>query len=124
MSVNELPPSAPEYSQTENLYPLLPTSPDAFRLRLHRTDESARLAISAKWQKNIKKNVTITRPSAIGLGAVTAALSSAGIATAVTGIGAFASVPIGGVAAITGISSSLLTGLRKKNKNTTQADQT
>ena len=44
----------------------------------------------------------------------TAALSSAGIATAVTVIGAFASVPIGGVAAITGISSTLLTGFSKK----------
>ena len=33
MSVDVPPPSAPEYSQTENLYPLLPTSPDAFRLQ-------------------------------------------------------------------------------------------
>ena len=57
--------------------------------------------------KKYKKTFTITHLSAIALGAVTAALSSAGIATAVTGIGAFASVPIGGVAAITGISSSL-----------------
>ena len=45
---------------------------------------------------------------------MTAALSLAGIATAVTGIGAFASVPIGGVAAITGVSATLLTGFSKK----------
>ena len=43
---------------------------------------------------------------------MTAALSSAGIATAVTGMGAFTSVPIGAVAAITGVCSAI------------QADQT
>ena len=53
---------------------------------------------------------------------MTAALSSARIATAVTGMGAFASVPIGAVAAITGVSSTILTGFSKKN--TIQADQT
>ena len=106
MSVDELPPSAPEYSQTENLYPLLPTSPDALEREVSQV------------AKKYKKTFTITHLSAIALGAVTAALSSAGIATAVTGIGAFASVPIGGVAAITGISSSLLTGLSKKKYNT------
>ena len=89
---------------------------------MYRTNWSARLATTAKWQKKYKKAFTIAYASAIGLGAVTAALSSAGIATAVTGIGAFASVPIGGVAAITGVSSTLLTGFSKKN--TTQADQT
>ena len=61
-----------------------------------------------------KKAFAIAHASAIGLGTLTAAFSSAGIATAVTGIGAFASVPIGGVAAITGISSALLTGFSKK----------
>ena len=45
---------------------------------------------------------------------MTAALSSASIATAVTGIGAFASLPIGAVAAITGVSSTILTGFSKK----------
>ena len=33
MSVDVLPPSALEYRQAENFYPLLPTSPDAFRLQ-------------------------------------------------------------------------------------------
>ena len=61
-----------------------------------------------------KKTYTIAHASAFGLGPVTAALSSAGIATAVTGIGAFASVPLGAVAAIAGVSSTLLTGFSKK----------
>ena len=33
MSVDVLPPSAPEYGQTENLDPVLPTSPDTFRVQ-------------------------------------------------------------------------------------------
>ena len=65
-------------------------------------------------KKYKKKTFTIAHASAIGLGALTAALSSAGIATAVTGIGAFTIVLIGGVAAITGLSSTLLTGFSKK----------
>ena len=60
--------------------------------------------------KKYKKTYTIAHASAFGLGAVTAALSLAGIATAVTGIGAFASVSLGAVAAIGGVSSTLLTG--------------
>ena len=105
-----LPPLAPEYSHTENLYPSLPTSPDAFQLQKisdvqneleHEADHYRQVA------KKYKKTYTITHASAFGLGAVTAALSSAGIATAVTSIGAFASVPLGAVAAIAGISSTL-----------------
>ena len=33
MSVDMLPPSAQEYSHTENLFPVLPTSPDTFLLQ-------------------------------------------------------------------------------------------
>ena len=78
------------------------------------TNWSARLITTAKWQKNIKKPLPLPTLQHIGLGALIAALCSAGIATAVTGIGAFAGVPIGGVAATTGISSTLLTGFSKK----------
>ena len=56
----------------------------------------------------------MTFASAIGLGSLSALLFSAGIATAASGIGAFASVPIGGVAALTGISSTGLTAFSKK----------
>ena len=45
---------------------------------------------------------------------MTAALSLAGTATAVTGIGALASVLLGAVAAIAGVSSMLLTEFSKK----------
>ena len=80
MSVNVLPPSAPEYRHTENLYPSLPTPPDAFRLQnisdaqkeLEReTDHYRQVA------KKYKKTLTIAHASAIGLGALTAALSLA-----------------------------------------------
>ena len=116
MSVDVLPPSAPEYSNTETLYPSLPTfptSPDAFRLQKisNIQNELEREAYHYRQvAKKYKKTYTIAHASAFGLGAVTAALSLAGIATAVTGIGAFASVSLGAVAAIGGVSSTLLTG--------------
>ena len=117
MSVDVLSPSAPEYSHTENLYPSLPTSPDAFRLQKI-SDVQNELEREADHYRQVakkyKKIFTISHTSEISLGTVTAALSAAGIATAVTGLGAFASVPIGVVAAITGISSTLLTGFGKK----------
>ena len=117
MSVDVLSPSAPEYSHTENLYPSLPTSPDAFRLQKI-SDVQNELEREADHYRQVakkyKKIFTISHASEISLGTVTAALSAAGIATAVTGLGAFASVPIGVVAAITGISSTLLTGFGKK----------
>ena len=65
-------------------------------------------------KKKYKKAFTNTYGSAIGLGALTAFLSSAGIATAVSGIGASVGIPIGGVAALTGLSSSGLTTFSKK----------
>ena len=117
MSVKVLPPSAPEYSHTENLYPSLPSSPDAFRLQ-NISDVQKEFEREADHYRQVakkyKKAFSIAHALAIGLGAWTAALISAGIATAVTGIGAFASVPFEGVAAITGISFTLLTGFSKK----------
>ena len=125
MLVDVLPASAPEYGQTENVNPVLPASPDSFHLQKI-SDVQNELEREADHYRQVakkyKKTFTIAHASAIGLGAVTAALSSAGIATAVTGIGAFAGVPVGAVAAITGVSSTLSTGFSKKN--TTQADQT
>ena len=91
-----------------------PSPSDSKKYLMYRTNWSARLITTAKWQKKYKKAFTIAHTSALGLGAVTATLCSAGIATAVTDIGAFASAPIGGVAAITGISSMLLTAFSKK----------
>ena len=48
------------------------------------------------------------------MGALTAFLSSAGIATAVSGISASVGIPVGGVAALTGLSSTGLTAFSKK----------
>ena len=84
---------------------------------MYSTNWIARLITTAKWQKKkyIYKNLYHYPHRCNWFGCCApAALSLAGIATAVTGIGAFASVPIGGVAAIIGISSTLLTGFIKK----------
>ena len=116
MSVDVLPPLAPEYGQTENLYPVLPTSPDT--LRLQKISDVQEREADHYRQVAKKKKSLYHYPRFINwFGAVTAALSSAGIATAVTGIGAFTSVPIGAVAAITGVSSTILTGSSKKLQN-------
>ena len=52
-----------------------------------------------------KKAHSVVHSFAVCLGALAAALSSAGLATALTGIGVIASVPLASVAAISGFSS-------------------
>ena len=64
--------------------------------------------------KKYKKAFTVAHGSAIGLGALTAFLSAAGIATAVSGIGASVGIPTGGVAALTSVSFTGLTAFSKK----------
>ena len=129
MSVDVLPPSAPEYSHTGNLYPslpalpFLPTSPDAFRLQKTPDvqNELEREADHYRQVANIYIYIYIYiyhcphRSNWFGCYDCCAFFSW--IATAKTGIGAFASVSIGGVAGITGISSTLLTGFNKKRQH-------
>ena len=64
--------------------------------------------------KKYKRPFTIAHGSAIGLGGLTAFLSSAGIAAVVSGTGASVGIPIGGVAGLTGLSSTGLTAFSKK----------
>ena len=113
--VNVLPPTAPQYSETEKLYPLL-TAPN-FRLQKISDVQKELEAEAAHYRqvaKKYKKTFTIAHGSAIGLGGLAAFLSSAGIATAVSGIGTSVGIPIGGVVALTGLSSTGLTAFSKK----------
>ena len=70
MSVDVLPPLAPEYGQTENLYPVLPTSPDTLRLQKI-SDVQNELEREADHYRQVakknKKAFTITHASSIGL---------------------------------------------------------
>ena len=63
MSVDVLPPSAPEYSKTENLYPSLftSTSPDAFRLQKI-SDVQNELEREADHYRQVAKNINKPTP--------------------------------------------------------------
>ena len=110
-SLNVLP-SAPQYGETEKLYPVLPAqTANNFRLQKISDIQKELEAETAHYRqvaKNYKRAFTIAHGSAIGLGALTAFLSS------VSGIGASVGIPIGGVAALIGLSSTGLTGFSKK----------
>ena len=118
MSAANMLPSAPQFSEREKFYPVLPApADDNFRLQKISDVQKKLEAEAAHYRrvaKKYKKAFTIAHGSAIGLGSLTALLSSAGTATSVSGIGAFASIPIGGVAALIGISSTGLTAFSRK----------
>ena len=108
-------PTAPQYGETEKLYPDLPAS--NFRLQKISDVQKELEAKAAHYHqvtKKYKRAFTIAHGSAIRLGSLTAFLSSAGIATAVSGIGASVGIPIGGVAALTGLCSTGLTAFSKR----------
>ena len=118
-SVNVLPPSAPEYSHTIPLYPALPeASAQDFRLKkisdlqkeLENEADHYRLVA-----KKYKRTHSIVHGTAVGLGLLAAGLSSAGVATALTGVGIVVTPALGGIAALTGFSTAVgLTAVSKR----------
>jgi len=64
--------------------------------------------------KKYKKARKAIHYSAVGLGAVAAALSSGAIAASLTGVGVIIGAPVAGFAASTGAASTSLTVLNKK----------
>ena len=64
--------------------------------------------------KKYKKAQKAVHYSAVGLGAVAAALSSGAIAASLTGVGVIVGAPVAGFAASTGFASTSLTVLNKK----------
>ena len=100
-------PSAPEYAETEQqLYPIneiTQINAEDFRLKKisdlqtelnNETDHYLQVA------KNCKRTNSITHISAVGLGSLSAGLSSATLATALTGFGIVASPALAGVAIV------------------------
>jgi len=112
-SVNVLPSAPP----AETLYPELAEPSDNFRLteisRIEKeiSNEVEHYRLVLKKYKKARKAVHY---SAIGLGAVSAALSSGAIAASLTGVGIVVGAPLAGVAASTGFASTSLTVLKKK----------
>ena len=120
MSSNVLP-SAPAYEQTETqttLYPALPTQPDNyFRMQKanevlkYLSDEVSHYRLVAKKYKRTK---TIISYASFSAGGISGFLSAGSIAAAFTVIGAPATIPIGCVASLFGLTAAGLTGFYKK----------
>ena len=116
MSSNVLP-SAPDYEETETqtLYPVLPTQPDDnFRMQKanevlkYLSDEVSHYRLVAKKYKRTK---TIFNYASFSAGGISGFLSAGGVAAAFTVIGAPAAIPIG---SFFGLTTAGLTGFFKK----------
>ena len=109
-------PTAPP---VEGLYPDLPTDLTAATFRLTEisriekeiSDQVEHYRLVLKKYKKARKAVHY---SAVGLGAVSAGLSSGAIAASLTGVGVIIGAPVAGFAAFSGFSSTGLTVLSKK----------
>ena len=120
MSSNVLP-SAPDYyeeTETQTLYPVLPTQPDNnFRMQKanevlkYLSDEVSHYRLVAKKYKRTK---TIINYASFSFGGISGFLSAGGVAAAFTVIGAPAAIPIGCVASFFGLTAAGLTGFYKK----------
>ena len=120
MASNVLP-TAPAYEQTETqttLYPILPTQPDNnFRMQKanevlkYLSDEVSHYRLVAKKYKRTK---TIINYASFSAGGISGFLSAGSVAAAFTVIGAPATIPIGCVASLFGLTAAGLTGFYKK----------
>ena len=120
MASNVLP-TAPAYEQTETqttLYPVLQTQPDNnFRMQKanevfkYLSDETSHYRLVAKKYKRTK---TIINYASFSAGGISGFLSAGSVAAAFTVIGAPATIPIGCVASLFGLTAAGLTGFYKK----------
>ena len=113
-------PSAPEYrhsdTQMQTFYPVL--ADDNSNVRLNRiSDIEKEIENEANHYRQVtqkyRKAYLCVHWSAVSLGVATAAHSSTVIATLASGFAAPASISLGGVAALTGVSSTGLTAFGK-----------
>ncbi|KAJ7390884.1 hypothetical protein OS493_021781 [Desmophyllum pertusum] len=141
MSSANVLPSAPAFdeSETQILYPQLPSQPDNLRhstpvQKLGSTQlypslaENFRLTEISVIEKKIadeaehyrlvlkkyKKARKVIHYSVVSLGAVSAFLSSGAVATSLTGVGIVAGAPMAGIAALSGFASTGLSAINKK----------
>ena len=124
MSAANFLPSAPQ-REDERLYPPLPEE----NIEMSRDDQNFRLTEISKIEKEIsvevehyrlvlkkyKKVREMIHYSVVCLGAVTAALSSAAVATSLTGVGIVIVAPVAAVAAVSGAASTGLSVINKKS---------
>ena len=123
-------PLAPEY--TEQLYPMqeiTQINAEDFRLKkisdlqTELSNEADHYRQVAK-KKKYKRTHTLTHISAVGLGSLSAGLSSATLATALTGFGIVASPALAGVATVFGLLSAGFTVVSKRlERNVTKHEK-
>jgi len=118
-SANLLPPSAPPAENERRIYPSLPETTNAENFRLTEISKIEK-EISAKVKhyrlvlKKYKKARKAIHYSVVGLGAITAALSSGAVATSLTGVGIVIGPPVAAIAALSGAVSTGLSVVNKK----------
>ena len=121
MASNVLP-TAPAYEQTETqttLYPNLPTNQPDNNFRMQKANEvlkylSDEVSHYRLVAKKYKRTKTIINYAGFSAGGISGFLSAGGVAAAFTVIGAPASIPIGCVASLFGLTAAGLTGFYKK----------
>jgi len=116
-SVNLLP-SAPPAEIERRIYPNLPETTNAENIRLTEISKIEKeISVEVEHYRLVLKKYKKARKaihySVVGLGAVTAALSSGAVATSLTGVGIVIGAP---VAAIDALSGAVSTGLSVFNK--------
>ena len=121
MSSANVLPSAPSYRETETqttLYPVLQTQPDNnFRMQKanevlkYLSDEVSHYRLVAK---KYERTRTIINYASFSAGGISGFLSAGSVAAAFTVIGAPATIPIGCVASVFGLTAAGLTGFHKK----------
>ena len=119
MSSANVLPSAPEYA--EQLYPtheIAQINAEDFRLKktylIFKQSYPMKPTTTGRSQKKYKRTHSITHLSAVGLGSLSARLSSATLATALTGFGIVASPTLAGVATVFGLLSAGFTVMSKR----------
>ena len=122
MSSANVLPSAPPAEIERRIYPSLPetTKTENFRLTEISKIEKEISVVVEHYRlvlKKYKKARKVIHYSVVGLGAVTAALSSGAVATSLTAVGIVIGVPIAAIAASTGLSVVKKKLERKVNKH-------
>ena len=117
-NIGDTPSEEPVETQPyQHLYPVLNSEQETFRMnKIAEIDKQ--LADGALHYHHVatkyKRAQTVAHGSAVSLGSICALLSSAGLATVLTGIGIPIGASLAGVASLLGISSASLTAASKK----------
>jgi len=118
-SANLLPPSAPPAENESRISPSLPETTNADNFRLTEISKIEKeISVEVEHYRLVLKKYKKARKahhySVVGLGAVTAALSSGAVATTLTGVGIVIGTPVAAIAALSGAVSTGLSIVNKK----------